>query len=274
MRLRLALLAAASSLSRPRSPPMWRSRPPWSPTESRPSRASWPTRPGPIWNSGPRRFRAGIRRTRGIAITTRFGNVAQVHEVAVPMGMRRQMSFEADTIAGASYARGKGDVLVVQKDVGGSEFWQLYTARERPAEAVHRRQEPQQHECLEPGRALARLHVHAPQRTDNDIYIDRSARPGEQPAARPGRGRRLGPADFAPDGQRAVVANYISVNKTTSTGSTSPAAGWLRSATMRRRSIMAAASSRPTADCGSARTKARTSFASERSIPPPAASHP
>ena len=41
-------------------------------------------------------------RTRGIAITTRFGNVNQVHEVAEPMGMRRQVSFEADTIAGAS----------------------------------------------------------------------------------------------------------------------------------------------------------------------------
>ena len=33
-------------------------------------------------------------RTRGIAITTRFGNTAQVHEVARPLGMRRQVTFE------------------------------------------------------------------------------------------------------------------------------------------------------------------------------------
>src|SRR3712207_6180301 len=65
-------------------------------------------------------------RTRGIAITTRFGNVPQVHEVARPGGDRRQVTFEADTIAGATYARRQGDVMVVQKDVGGSEFWQLY----------------------------------------------------------------------------------------------------------------------------------------------------
>src|SRR3954469_2181172 len=45
-------------------------------------------------------------RTHGIAITTRFANTAQVHEVARPMGMRRQITFEADPIAGASYSRG------------------------------------------------------------------------------------------------------------------------------------------------------------------------
>jgi len=65
--------------------------------------------------------------TRGMAIVTRFANVPQVHEVARPGAARRQVSFEADTIAGASYARKLGDVTVVQKDVGGSEFWQLYT---------------------------------------------------------------------------------------------------------------------------------------------------
>src|SRR5829696_1655836 len=65
-------------------------------------------------------------KTRGIAIATRFANTAQIHEVARPLGMRRQITFEADAIAGASYARGKGDVTVIQKDVGGSEFWQLY----------------------------------------------------------------------------------------------------------------------------------------------------
>ena len=65
-------------------------------------------------------------RTHGIAITTRFGNTAQVHVVGAPMAMRRQVTFEADPIARGGYARGRGDVLVVQKDVGGSEFWQLY----------------------------------------------------------------------------------------------------------------------------------------------------
>jgi hypothetical protein len=72
-------------------------------------------------------FTAWDPQTRGMAITTRFGNVPQIHHVSRPMGMRRQISFEADAISGASYSRGKGDVMVVQKDVGGNEFWQLYT---------------------------------------------------------------------------------------------------------------------------------------------------
>jgi hypothetical protein len=68
--------------------------------------------------------------TRGVLIATRFGNTVQAHEVAMPMGARRQLSFEADAIARASYAPKRGDVMVVQKDVGGSEFWQLYTLRD------------------------------------------------------------------------------------------------------------------------------------------------
>src|SRR5690349_4917419 len=62
-------------------------------------------------------FQGWNPRTRGIAIGTRFGNTTQIHEVAAPMGMRRQITFEEDAIAAASYSRGTGDVMVVQKDV-------------------------------------------------------------------------------------------------------------------------------------------------------------
>ena len=57
-------------------------------------------------------------RTRSLLVSTRFGNTAQLHEVARPLGMRRQITFESEPIADAGYARGKGDALVVQKDVG------------------------------------------------------------------------------------------------------------------------------------------------------------
>src|SRR6478672_8123360 len=82
------------------------------------------TRPYLEFRSGV--FEGWLPQTKSALIITRFGNTPQVHEVAAPLAARRQLSFEADTIAGVSAARDRGDVLVVQKDIGGSEFWQLY----------------------------------------------------------------------------------------------------------------------------------------------------
>ncbi len=67
--------------------------------------------------------------TRGLLISTRFGNAAQLHEVAGPGADRRQISFEAEPIVDASYAQVAGAPLLVRKDVGGGEFFQLYTLK-------------------------------------------------------------------------------------------------------------------------------------------------
>ena len=67
---------------------------------------------------------------RSVLITTRFGNTPQVHQVKTPGAARTQLSFEVDRVPFASWAPSKGDVLVVQKDVGGNEFFQLYTLKE------------------------------------------------------------------------------------------------------------------------------------------------
>lgn len=63
---------------------------------------------------------------RAVLISTRFANVSQLHRVAMPMGARTQISFEAEPVGG-SYAPKQGDVLLVRKDRGGDEYFQLYT---------------------------------------------------------------------------------------------------------------------------------------------------
>lgn len=67
--------------------------------------------------------------TRAVLISTRFANVSQLHRVARPMGARTQISFEAEPVRG-SYAPVKGDVIVVTKDKGGDEYYQLYTLKD------------------------------------------------------------------------------------------------------------------------------------------------
>ncbi len=64
---------------------------------------------------------------REILISTRFGDVPQVHRVAMPGGARTQLTFFPDRTGGARYRPGAGDVFLFFKDTGGGEFFQLYS---------------------------------------------------------------------------------------------------------------------------------------------------
>jgi dipeptidyl aminopeptidase/acylaminoacyl peptidase len=63
---------------------------------------------------------------REMLVTTRFADTAQVHEVKFPGGARTQLTFFPDRVAGAMYEPVKGNSFLFMKDVGGSEFFQLY----------------------------------------------------------------------------------------------------------------------------------------------------
>ena len=163
-------------------------------------------------------FRSGVfqgwqPKSKSALIVTRFGNTPQVHEVATPMGARRQLSFEADTIAGVTAARNRGDVVVVQKDVGGSEFWQLYTlANGRLALLTDGKSRNELNAWSHDGRWLA---YSSTRRTgsDSDLYVmdPRDPKSDRMVAAVKGGGWAI--TDFHPDGKRAIVLNYISINK-------------------------------------------------------------
>lgn len=59
-------------------------------------------------------------------VSTRFGNMAQVHLVRSPLGMRKQLTFFDEPITNASFPRIRDDYFVFLKDSGGNEFAQLY----------------------------------------------------------------------------------------------------------------------------------------------------
>ena len=62
----------------------------------------------------------------GILISTRFGSTAQLHRVAQPMGMRAQITYADEPIAGAQAIPGS-DRILFGRDTGGDEWFQLYT---------------------------------------------------------------------------------------------------------------------------------------------------
>jgi len=63
---------------------------------------------------------------RQMLISTRFGDTAQLHLVSMPGGERQQLTFFADSVAGARFHAHGGDYIVFMKDSGGGEWFQLY----------------------------------------------------------------------------------------------------------------------------------------------------
>ena len=156
-------------------------------------------------------FAGWNRRDRSMLITTRFGNTAQLHRVAMPMGMREQLSFEADPVSG-SWSRA-GDVLAVQKDVGGSEFFQLYTlAAGRLRLLTDGRSRNELGAWSHDGRWLAYSSTRR-NGADSDLYVIDPRDPATDHRVAEVHGGGWSIADFAPDGRRAVVMDYISVTK-------------------------------------------------------------
>lgn len=62
----------------------------------------------------------------GILIGTRFANTSQLHRVDSPLGMRRQITFFDEPVGGASINPGARSGFAYFKDIGGSEFYQLF----------------------------------------------------------------------------------------------------------------------------------------------------
>jgi dipeptidyl aminopeptidase/acylaminoacyl peptidase len=67
----------------------------------------------------------------GMLVSTRFGDVEQVHRIATPLGMREQLTFYPDPVSTAQAPRvaptnGQGNAFVFLKDLGGDENAQIY----------------------------------------------------------------------------------------------------------------------------------------------------
>lgn len=149
--------------------------------------------------------------SRAMLISTRFGNVSQLHTVAGPLMMRRQISFEAEPLGGA-YAPGDG-TLVVSKDTGGSEFFQLYTLKDGKLGLItdgksRNEMGPFSHD----GKWLAYSSTRR-NGADSDLYVVDPRDPSTNRMVAQVSGGGWAIADFSYDGKSALVANYKSVTK-------------------------------------------------------------
>jgi dipeptidyl aminopeptidase/acylaminoacyl peptidase len=150
---------------------------------------------------------------RSILITTRFANTAQVHEVKAPGAARSQLSFEVDRIVRASWARSKGDVLVVQKDQGGDEFFQLYTLKDGRLKLLTDGKSRNQFNAWAPDGSLIGYSSTRRNGTDDDLYVMDPRDPKTDRRVAEVKGGGWSIAAFSPDRTKAVVSEYLSIAK-------------------------------------------------------------
>ena len=70
-------------------------------------------------------FRDWTEDGRGIYVSTRFGDVNQIHRVDQPGGARRQITFYKEPV-GQVVRQPGGANLIFTRDAGGSEFTQIF----------------------------------------------------------------------------------------------------------------------------------------------------
>jgi len=152
---------------------------------------------------------------RELLISTRFGNVAQVHRVATPLGMRKQLTFFPEAVSGAQYNPRDPGTFVFSKDVGGNENFQLYRYDVNTGESTlltdgkSRNEDP----VWSPD---GRFVLYASSRRngrDSDFYVVDPRNPASDRRIRENAGGGWYPLDVSEDGRSAVVLQYVSANE-------------------------------------------------------------
>ncbi|MEA1617628.1 prolyl oligopeptidase family serine peptidase [Erythrobacter sp. T5W1-R] len=147
---------------------------------------------------------------RAVLVSTRFANTNQLHRVAQPMGARTQITFEAEPVGGR-YAPKRGDVIVVRKDRGGDEYFQLYTLKDgRLTLLTDGKSRNQQGAWSADGHLLAFSSTRR-NGVDSDLYVMDPRDPASARMVFQSNGGGWAVLGFSPGKQEAYVADYNSV---------------------------------------------------------------
>ena len=150
----------------------------------------------------------------GILIATRFGNTTQLHRVETPLGMRRQLTYFAEPVGGAIVDPDAGrDGFVYLKDVGGSEFYQLFRFDNESGESTLLTDGKSRYRGVSfspSGRWLGYSTTEA-NGVDWDLHIQDPT--GERTVVQQGAGVGWSIDDFSADETRVLASRYLSVNE-------------------------------------------------------------
>ncbi len=159
---------------------------------------------------------AGWTKEGCLLIGTRFAETTQAHRVCQPLGMREQLTFFPEPVAGITPSPEKAwrEGFVFAKDQSGDEFSQLYwfDAQTRSITLLTDGKRTQNGSvALSRDGGLMAYTSTARNGTDRDVWL-RDTRTGTTRALVTAGGS-WSARDFSPDGKRLLVMKYVSANE-------------------------------------------------------------
>ena len=150
-----------------------------------------------------------------ILISTRFAETSQAHRVCQPLGMREQLTFYKEPVAGitASPAKALRQGFVFAKDKGGDEFSQLYwfdNATRTTTLLTDGKRSQNNGTVLSDDGGLMAYRSTSRNGKDTDVWL-RDTRSGEARALVTAGGS-WNAMDFSPDGKRLLVSQYLAAD--------------------------------------------------------------
>ena len=151
---------------------------------------------------------------RRMLVRTRFAESPQIHEVAMPMGARTQLTYYKDQVMGAHYRPGRSGQLVYSLNEGGAENYQLFLMD--PTTGTSRRFTDGKSRHVSPvwsndGKLLAYA-SNARNGRDFDLYVADPSIPGSERRVAELKGS-WNPLDWSQDGSRILLTEGISANE-------------------------------------------------------------
>ena len=152
-------------------------------------------------------------------VSTRFGDVEQVHRIAAPLGMREQLTFYPDPVGTARAPRtapvnGQGNAFVFLKDQGGDENAQVYYYS-----STARVQQLTQGKFLHGSPVWSndgkRIAFYGTERDgiSYDVYVVDVGSANAPRLVASGQQDSWYPLDWSPDDRKLLLWKYISINE-------------------------------------------------------------
>lgn len=158
-------------------------------------------------------FRDWTEDGSGIYISTRFGDVSQIHLVRMPGGAREQLTFFDEPVSAVSRQNG-GSLLTFSMDAGGSEFDQIFTLDPKTGTTTMLSDGQSRNGALTWDRKGKKIAYQSTRRNgaSNDIWtMDPTNPESAEVALESPDGTWWGPVEFDEAGETLLVVNYVSI---------------------------------------------------------------
>ena len=159
------------------------------------------------------RFRDWTEDGTGVYISTRFGDVEQIHRVDMPGGARQQITFYNEPIGAVSRQPG-GSRLTFTRDAGGSEFTQIFLLDPAAGSTLMLTDGESRNGATVWDRQGRRIAFQSTRRNgaSNDVWTMDAADSGSaEMVLESPDGTWWGPAEFSASGSKLLLLNYVSI---------------------------------------------------------------